>query len=226
MDTIRKIVVFILKDFKNEFRTKELFSSMFTFSLLVIVIFNFSFSFSKELLNKAVPSFLWISFIFAGVLGLSRSFSIEKENDAIKGTILTPTSSMVLYFSKFLSNLVFLLLMEALIVPLFIIFFNYNMSASVTDLAFIIIAGTAGFVSVGTLFSAMSINTRLREVILPILLFPIILPLIINSIRATQAVLNGESLGKVWYSIELILAFDLIFILVSSLVYEYVTEED
>lgn len=223
---MKKILVFLVKDLKNEFRTKELFSSMFTFSLLVIVIFNFSFNLSREILDDVMPSFLWISFLFAGVLGLSRSFGIEKENDAIKGALLSPTSGVVLYLSKFISNMIFLLAIEVILIPVFLVFFNYDVKGSIYDLVFIITAGTAGFVSVGTLFSAMSSNTRLREVILPILLFPIILPVIINAIIVTQSVLKGKPLEKVWYSIELILAFDLIFLTVSALVYEYVLEED
>lgn len=223
---MKKILVFLIKDLKNEYRTKELFSSMFTFSLLVIFIFNFTFNLSKELLDDVMPSFLWISFLFAGVLGLSRSFGIEKENDAIKGTLLSPTSRIVLYLSKFMSNMIFLLTMEIILIPVFLVFFNYDIKGSIYSLIFIIIAGTVGFVSIGTLFSAMSINTRLREVILPILLFPIILPVIINAVIVTQYVLKGKPLEKVWYSIELILAFDLIFLTVSALVYEYVVEDD
>lgn len=223
---MKKILAFLIKDLKNEYRTKELFSSMFTFSLLVIVIFNFSFNFSRELVENAIPSFMWISFLFAGVLGLSRSFSIEKENEAIKGTLLTPTSRSILFISKFFSNLIFLMMVEIILIPLFIIFFNYDMKGSLYALIFIIFAGTCGFVSVGTLFSAMSINTRLREVILPILLFPIILPLLINAVRVTQTILNGKSLENVWYSIELIIAFDIIFLVASALVYEYVVEDD
>lgn len=223
---MNKILAFLIKDIKNEYRTKELFSSMFTFSLLIIVIFNFSFNISRELVEKAIPSFMWISFLFAGVLGLSRSFGIEKENNAIKGTLLTPTSRSLLFLSKFLSNFIFLLMLEIILLPMFIVFFNYDLKGSLPDLMFIIIAGTCGFVSVGTLFSAMAINTRLREVILPILLFPIILPLLINAVRVTQSVLNGKSLEKVWYSIELVIAFDIIFLLVSALVYEYAVEDD
>ncbi len=223
---MNKILAFLIKDIKNEYRTKELFSSMFTFSLLIIVIFNFSFNISRELVEKAIPSFMWISFLFAGVLGLSRSFGIEKENNAIKGTLLTPTSRSLLFLSKFLSNFIFLLMLEIILLPMFIVFFNYDLKGNLPDLMFIIIAGTCGFVSVGTLFSAMAINTRLREVILPILLFPIILPLLINAVRVTQSVLNGKSLEKVWYSIELVIAFDIIFLLVSALVYEYAVEDD
>lgn len=223
---MNKILAFLIKDLKNEYRTKELFSSVFTFALLIIVIFNFTFSFSRELVEKAMPSFIWISFLFAGILGLSRSFGTEKDNDAIKGTLLTPVNRSVLFISKFLSNLVFLTVIELILFPLFIVFFNYEIKGSIPGLIVIIISGTAGFVSVGTLFSAMSMNTRLREVILPIMLFPVVLPLLINAVRVTQAVMSGKPLEKVWYSIELIFAFDLIFLIASALVYEYVLEDD
>jgi len=223
---MKKVFLFLLKDIKNEYRTKELFSSMFTFALVIILIFNFSFNISRELLSYAVPSFMWICFTFAGLLGLSRSFGIEKENEAIKGVLLSPTSPVLIYISKFLSNFLFLFILELILLPLFIVFFNYDISGSILVLYSIIITGTIGFVSVGTLFSTMSVNTRLREVILPILLFPIIIPLLINSVRVTFVILNGQPLDKVWYSIKLIIAFDIMFLFTSAIVYGYVLEED
>ena len=177
---MRKVFLFLLKDIKNEYRTKELFSSMFTFALVIILIFNFSFGISRELMGYAVPSFIWICFTFAGLLGLSRSFGIEKENEAIKGVLLTPTSPALIYISKFLSNLLFLFLLELILIPLFIVFFNYDIAGNILLLYLIIFTGTIGFVAVGTLFSTMAVNTRLREVILPVLLFPIVIPLLIN----------------------------------------------
>lgn len=223
---MKKILNIVIKDIKNEFRTKELFSSMLTFALLIIVVFNFSFSFSGELLSHAIPSFLWITFTFAGILGLSRSFSNEKENEAIKGVLMSPTDRSLIYIAKFISNTLFLLILAFLLVPMFILFFSFEIKGSLFHLLIVILAGTAGFVSVGTLFATMSINTRLREVMLPILLFPIILPLLINLVKVTEVVLSGKSFENIGYSIKLIIAFDIIFFTISALIYQYVLEED
>ncbi len=222
---MNKVWAIIKKDIITELRTKELFSSMLVFALLVIVIFNFAFGFSAELLDLAAPAMLWISFTFAGVLGLSRSFALEKEGDAIIGMLLTPTDRSLIYAGKMISNTIFVFLVGLLMVPMFILFFNYNFLSTLVPLIPVIFLGSIGFVSVGTLFSAMALNTKLREVMLPILLFPIIIPVIVSAVKLSEQVLDGDSLLAASFSLKLLVSFDIIFLTACAVIFEYVIDE-
>jgi len=222
---MNKVWAIIKKDIVTELRTKELFSSMLVFALLVIVIFNFAFGFSMELLDLAAPAMLWISFIFAGVLGLSRSFALEKEGNAVIGMLLTPTDRSLIYAGKMISNTIFIFIVGLLMVPMFILFFNYEFLSTLIPLIPVIFLGAVGFVSVGTLFSAMALNTKLREVLLPILLFPIIIPVIVSAVKLSGQVLDGNSLFAASSSLKLLVSFDIIFLTACAVTFEYVIEE-
>ncbi len=222
---MNKVWAIIKKDIVTELRTKELFSSMLVFALLVIVIFNFAFGFSSQLLDLAAPAMLWISFIFAGVLGLSRSFALEKEGNAVIGMLLTPTDRSLIYAGKMISNTIFIFLVGLLMVPMFILFFNYEFLSTLIPLIPVIFLGAVGFVSVGTLFSAMALNTKLREVLLPILLFPIIIPVIVSAVKLSGQVLDGNSLFAASSSLKLLVSFDIIFLTACAVIFEYVIEE-
>ncbi|MDA2919406.1 heme exporter protein CcmB [Desulfobacterota bacterium AH_259_B03_O07] len=222
---MRKIFTILWKDIVTELRTKELLSAMFTFSLIILLIFNFAFSFSSEYLKFATPAILWVTFTFAGILGLGRSFAIEKEGNSILGLLLTPVDRSLLYFGKLISNLVFVFIVELITLALFVLFFNYSIFHAILPLSFVIILGTLGFVSVGTLFSAIAINTKLREVLLPILLFPIIIPVIVSSVKLTASVLEGNSVFSAGSAIHILVSFDIIFIAACAIIFEYVLEE-
>lgn len=222
---MKKIWAIVWKDIITELRTKELFASMFTFSLLMIVIFNFAFDFSVELIPVAAPAILWVSFTFAGVLGLSRSFALEKEGNSILGLLLTPLDRSLIFLGKTIGNMIFVFIVEAIILPIFVLFFNYNLFDNAIPLLLVILLGTIGFVSVGTLFSAMALNTKLREVLLPILLFPIIIPVIFSSVKLSSAILNGNPLSEVGFPLKILISFDIIFLVVCAIVFEYVVEE-
>src|SRR3990172_4757554 len=222
---MKKVWAIVLKDIITELRTKELFASMFTFSLLILVVFNFAFDFSAEIIPFAAPAILWISFTFAGVLGLSRSFALEKEGNSILGLLLTPTDRSLIFAGKMIGNIIFVFIVEAIILPIFVLFFNYNLFGNAVPLLLVILLGSLGFVSVGTLFSAMALNTKLREVLLPILLFPIIIPVIFSSVKLSSAILNGNPLSEVGFPLKILISFDIIFLVVCSIVFEYVVEE-
>jgi heme exporter protein B len=222
---MKKIWVIVWKDILTELRTKELLVSMITFALLIMVIFNFAFDFSVELIAVAAPAILWISFTFAGVLGLSRSFALEKEGNSIFGLLLTPTDRSLIFLGKMIGNIIFVFIVEAIILPIFILFFNFNLFSDVIPLLFVILLGTIGFVSVGTLFSAIALNTKLREVLLPILLFPIIIPVIVSSVKLSSSILNGSGIGKTGSSLQILVSFDIIFLVLCAVVFEYVVEE-
>lgn len=222
---MNKVWAIIRKDIVTELRTKELFTSMLTFSLLVTVIFSFAFGFSTGLVRLAVPAMLWITFTFAGVLGLSRSFALEKEGNAVLGLLLTPTDRSLIYFGKVIGNTIFVFIVGMIIVPMFVLFFNLGFQGTLLPLVPVIFLGSLGFVAVGTLFSAMAVNTRLREVLLPILLFPIIIPLIVSAVKLSGLVLEGKPLSEGASALQLLIAFDIIFIAACAVVFEFVIEE-
>ncbi len=222
---MRNIIAILYKDVMIELRTKEILSAMFTFAILLLIIFNFAFSLSTELIKFAAPAILWVSFTFAGVLGLSRSFAIEKEGNSIMGLLLTPVDRSVLFFGKMIGNFIFVLIVELIILPLFSLFFNFSFTDVLLPLLLVMALGTLGFVSVGTLFSAVALNTKLREVLLPILLFPIVIPVIVSSVKLTGSIIDGD-LGLLGDSaLKILISFDLIFIATCAVTFEYVLEE-
>ncbi len=198
---------------------------MGAFSVVITVLFSFSLTVTRENAVFIVPSLLWVSTIFVGTLGLGRAFAMEKENSAFTGILLSPVDRSLLYFAKVLSNFLYVFIIQLLLTLFFVLFFNMEIKGSFLNLLIAFILGGIGFSSLGTLFSTMSVNTRLREVILPIILFPLLLPLLVNAINITSVVLAGGAFGEVIPSIKILICFDIIFLAASALVYEYVVEE-
>ena len=163
----------LMKDLLIEYRTKDVLTSMLLFGLLVILMFHFAFEPDSEEIRKFGPGLLWMTFIFAGLLGMNRSFAGEKENDALEGLMLSPVNWSSIYLGKMLANLLFLLLAQAIILCLFSLLFNYDIWPRIGWMAAITFLGTLGFSSVGTLLAAVSMNTRMSEVMLPVLLVPL-----------------------------------------------------
>ena len=224
MSYLRKVFAVVAKDVAAELRTREMLSSMFVFSLLVILIFNFAFDLRAENQKTLAPGVLWVAIAFAGMLGLSRSFIIEKDRGSLEGLLLTPVDRSAIYLGKMLGNLLFIGIVEIIILPIFIVLFNLS-AAHVPLLAGVMILGTIGFAGVGTLFSAMAVHTRAREVLLPILLFPVVIPVMLASVKLTAAILDGLPFADVQNWFRLLVAFDLIFLALSVVLFDYVTEE-
>ena len=222
---MKTIISIVKKDFISEFRSRDMFISMFTFSLIIIFVFNLVLDLTSNIKNLVSPAVLWMTFLFSGSIGLSRSYSLEKESGAIKGILLAPVDRSLIYLGKCLSNLIFLLIVEIITIPIFIILFNYNFDLKILNIFIVIFLGTIGFSTVGTLFSAISLNTSLREVLLPILYFPIIIPVLLNAVRITSSILSGGSLSENSASLQVLLAFDIIFLSAGILLYEYIIEE-
>lgn len=226
MGYIRRLWAIVYKDLISELRTKELFSSMFVFALLVLVVFNFAFSpGTRELQLTMAPGILWVAFTFAGALGLGRSFSLEREKECIHGLMLCPGDRGIIFLAKFLGNLLFIGTVEAITLPLFAIFFNVRILPILPSLVLILFLSTIGFASVGTLFAAMAAATKTREVLLPILLFPVAVPVIIAAVKSTGRILEGRPLTDVVPWLNMLLAFDVIFLVICYITFEYVVEE-
>jgi heme exporter protein B len=217
------------KDLKTEFRTKQMLNSMFIFSLLVLLVFSVSFGDflgDSEKVEKLAPGVLWIAFTFAGMLGLSRTFVMETENGCLEALMLCPVDRGAIYTGKILSNLAIVFLMEAVTLPFFIILFNYSLEMrTLLLLLFILFLGTFGFIVVGTLLSALTLGTRTRELLLPVLLLPLLLPVLIPSVEATAGVLSGNGIGNLVPEIRLLAIYDLVFFVVSHLLFEHVISE-
>jgi heme exporter protein B len=220
---LRKVLAIVHKDIIAELRTKEMFSSMFVFALLVIVIFNFAFELRVANVKQVAPGVLWVTFTFAGMLGLNRSFILEKDKGCLEGLLLAPVDRSAIYFGKMLGNLIFMSVVEAIVLPIFWVLFNPPLFSPA--LILILVLGTLGFAGVGTLFSAIAVHTRAREVMLPILLFPIVVPLMIAAVKITGGLLDGQPLSEMRNWLNLLVGFDMIFLTVSYMTFDYVVEE-
>ncbi len=225
MRSFSLFVCLVKKDLRIDFRTKDIFLSMFIFALLVLVIFNFSFDFNLVDRLRVAPAILWVAILFSTVLGLNKSFSNEKVNDTLFGIILAPVDPGLLYLSKFASNLLFLIFVEVFLTGAFILFFNIPLGEGLLKLVMILLLADVGIISLGTLVSAMAVNTRAKETMLPIILFPMLVPVILSAINLTTLVVNGLPLenGDNW--LKMIIAFDIIFLFSSWLTFDYIIKE-
>ncbi len=219
----RKVIAITWKDTLSEMRTREIIFSVLVFTLLVIVIFNFAFAASQETMALIAPGILWVTFAFAGVLSLNRAFILEKEEGCLEGLMVCPISREVIYVGKMLGSLLFMLIIEAIALPIFAFLFNLEVLS--LQLIVIVFLTTVGFVAVGTLFSALAVNTRAREMVLPILFFPIVIPLIIFAVKASGLALSGEPWNGLYPWMLIIAAFDAVFLVVSFLIFAFVIEE-
>jgi heme exporter protein B len=224
MSFLRKVLAIVQKDVAVELRTREMLSSMFVFSLLVIVIFNFAFELRVGDVRTVAPGVLWVTFTFAGMLGLNRSFVLEKDRGCLEGLLLCPVDRSAIYFGKMLGNVLFMAIVEAIILPIFSVLFNISLFFHPV-LLLIVVLGTLGFAGVGTLFSAMAVHTRSREVMLPVLLFPIVVPAMIAAVKATGSILNGQAFSEIAHWVRLLAVFDVVFLAISFMTFDYVVEE-
>jgi len=225
MSYLRRVAAIIWKDVVAELRTKEMFSAMFVFSVLVIVIFNFAFDLrvSGDRVRQVAPGALWVAFAFAGVLGLNRAFILERDRGCLDGLLLAPVDHTAIYFGKTLSTVLFMLVVEAFTLPVFTAFFGVNLFDG--RLLLIVLLGTVGFAGVGTILSAMTAQTRAREVLLPILLLPVAAPVLIAAVKATAGILDGLALSEIARWLQLLVAFAVIFPAVAVMTFDYVVKE-
>jgi heme exporter protein B len=166
---------------------------------------------------------LWVTFTFAGTLGLNRSMAVEKDRGCMDGLLLAPVDRSAIYFGKAISNLVFMLIVEVIVLPVYSVLYNTNLFHP--GLLLVIILGSIGYVAVGTLLSAMAVQTRTRDVLLPILLFPLVVPVVIAAVKASGGILQGQEFSEIRTWINLLLVYDVIFIAISFMFFEYVVEE-
>ncbi len=219
----RQLYAIMAKELAVEWRTKETLSAMLVFALLVLVIFNFAFELQGLDLKVVGPGVLWVAFSFSGTLGLGRSFAAERDKGSLAGMLLAPVDRGAIFLGKAFANFLFILVMEAVTLPLFVILFNASFDWF--PLIGYVLLGTMGFAAVGTLLSAIAASTRMREVMLPVLLFPILLPLLVASVKITQGAMQNLRFSDYQGWVNLLAAYNVIFWVVAYLVFEYVVEE-
>jgi heme exporter protein B len=219
------MLALLRKDLQIEFRTKDMLSSLLMLGLLILVVLSFAFDPTSDLREEAAPGALWVAVIFAGVLGLNRSFLAERENDCLQGLLLCPVDRGTIYLAKTIANFIFIMLAQLVIVPIFIFFFNLPVTWNIAGVFLTLALGGLGFSALGTLFAAISVRTRAREVMLPLLLLPLVVPIFIAGVKVTARLLAGKPLAEVSQWLNLMLAFDVIFLVVAWLVFEYAVEE-
>lgn len=220
---LRATLAVVWKDLAAEFRSRELFSAMLVFSLLVILIFNFALELDIKTRQSVTSGVLWVTFAFAGTLGLNRSMAIEKDRGCLDGLLLAPVDRSAIYFGKVISNLAFMLIVEAIVLPVYS--FLYNVNLFDPGLLLVILLGSIGYTAVGTLLSSMAVQTRTRDMLLPILLFPVVVPLLIAAVKASGGFLDNDDFASILPWINLLVVYDVIFTAIAFMVFDYVVEE-
>ena len=220
---IRSLTAIIWKDLAAELRSRELLSAMLVFALLVILIFNFAMELDARARSTVTAGVLWVTFAFAGTLGLNRSMAMEKDRGCLDGLLLTPVDRSAIYFAKAIGNLIFMLIVEAIILPTYSVLYSVNLFKP--GLLLVILLGSIGYVAVGTLLSSMAVQTRTRDILLPILLFPLIIPVMIAAVKASTGYLQGVDFIDIRPWLNLLAVYDVIFIAVAFMVFDYVVEE-
>jgi heme exporter protein B len=221
MTFMAEVLAILWKDIRCELRSKQTWISMGLFALLVLVIFNFAFDLRVD--NKAAiaPGALWVAFVFASLLGLGRTIASERHNGPMDRLLLCPVDRKAIYLAKLLGNVLFMGVVEIIALPIFAALFNVTLFTG--ELVPIVFLGTLGIATIGTLFSAIAATTQARELLLPLLVFPLIVPVVIGAVRATGTLMVPSVNEPPW--LGLIAAFDVIFLSVAMLMFEYVIED-
>jgi len=214
----------VWKDLLIEHRSKETLNALFFFALLLLFVFQFTLGPDRERLAGALPGLLWLGFILSGLLGLGRAFVVERENDCWEALLLAPGDKSAIYVGKLAGNLLLMFIVEAMLLVLFGVFFNLDLVPALPALVVVIGLGTVGFAAIGTLFAAMTTQVRARELLFPVLLLPVQVPVLLATVKATEAVLLGEPLGAVAHWLKLLAAADVVYVAVGVLTFDFVLE--
>ena len=224
MNTARAATTILLKEVRAEFRARELLNTTFVFALVVVVMFSFAFDHTAAESRRFGPGLLWIALLFAGSLMLQPSFAREHSNDTLDALCLAPVSPFAILLGKILANVIFLGACEVLLLPMFAVFYNVALVPVLGRLVFVLWLGTFGLAVTGTVFSAVAAQARMRELLLPLLLLPVLVPLLLAAVEATAGLLSDTpELQSTW--IELLVGFDVMFFTVSWLLSDFLLQE-
>jgi heme exporter protein B len=224
MTTARAAAILLAKELRLELRTRELLNATIIFALVVVVLFSFAFDPTVAESRRYGPGLLWIAFLFAGSLMLHPSFAREQSNDTLDALRMAPISNFAILLGKLLANFLFLCFAEIVLVPVFAVLYNVSLAGIIPRLALVLLLGTLGIVTTGTVFSAVAAHARMRELLLPLLLLPILAPLLIASVEATASLFSDQpALDRTW--VTFLAGFDIVFLTASWLLCDYLVEE-
>ncbi|MFN2376751.1 MAG: heme exporter protein CcmB [Candidatus Binatia bacterium] len=216
------MLALLWKDLVLETRSRETLPALFVLGLLVLVIFDFSLALSPEEAGRFAAGILWVSVVFASVLALGRTFLVERENGCIEGLLTSPLDRGSIFLAKLAVNVILLLAFEALLLPVFSLLYGVSLLANPIGLAAVMTAGTVGLAATGTLFALAALGTRAREMVLPLLVLPLQIPLLIVAVQSTQAVLAGSGLGDLGLGGQLLVGFDVLAVTGGWMLFEFV----
>jgi heme exporter protein B len=221
---LRRVGAVAWKDLTAERRSKAGFNAVVFLGLLILLLFGFALGPDAEALRNAAAGSLWLAILFAGVLAFNRSYQLELDGGALEPLLLYPGARWSLFVGKLLANLLFVLLVEAVVVPVAVILFQVRASDGWLPQVAVLLLGTVGFVALGTFYAAMASRSRAREVLLPLLLFPMLVPVLLAAAEASSALLAGDPMREAGAWIRLLVAFDAIFLAASVAAFEHVIE--
>ena len=224
-NALRLALVVAGKDLQLELRTRTILLAAVVFAALVLVVFNFARDPTAVSNYDLAPSILWVTFAFAATVAMNRAFTVERENAALEGLLLAPVPRESLYLGKYLANLAFVVLVEAVTLPLFILFFNVGLGRALPGLLATVALATLGFVAVGTTFSAMTVRTRFAELLLPVLLLPFMVPPLMAGAQLTTRLLAGRPLSELSGWLSLLGLYDIVFITLGTLTFGSIVDE-
>jgi heme exporter protein B len=222
---VRLVLAVAGKDLRLELRSRTSLLSAAVFAALVLVVFNFARDPTAVATLDLAPSVLWVTVAFAAVVAMNRGFAVERENGAFDGLLLAPVARELVYLGKYLANLVFVLVVEAIALPLFVLFFNVSLGGVLWSLSLTLLLATIGFVAVGTLFSAMVVKTRFAELMLPVLLLPFMVPPLIYAVKVTVLLFGGRPLSELLPGLRFLLFYDIAFLTLCLLLFPAVVDE-
>jgi len=214
----------LTKDVRLEWRSKDAINAMLFFSLLVVVIFSFAFDPTAEESRRIAGGLVWVAFLFAAIVALNQTWARELRNRVLDAYRVSPAPANPLFLAKALGNFIFVSVLEALMTPLFIMFYKLRALGAAWELLPIAALGTWALVVNGTFFAAISLRTRSREIMLPLLLFPLSIPALLGMVNATTAILTGEESARFW--IALLVAYDVVFTTACLLLFEIVLDAE
>lgn len=224
MSFARRALAVAWKDLLVERRSKETLNALIFFALLLLFVFQFALGPDRERLAGVLPGVLWLGFILSGLLALGRTFLVEREHDCWEGLLLAPGDKSAVYLGKLAGNLALMAVVETLVLALFVVFFDIDLARAFPGLVVVVALGTLGLAAVGTLFAAMTAHVRAREVLFPVLLLPVQVPVLLASVKATEALLAGEPLGAVAHWVKLLAAADVVYLAVGVLTFDAILE--
>jgi heme exporter protein B len=217
-----QIATLVVKDLRRELRTFEIVTTTVAFSILLLVIFAFAFYRDDDTARIVFPGILWVAILFAGTLAISRTFAQEKDGGCLRALALIPGTHLSLYYGKLIVGLIFLGVFELVLVPFLALTFNVNIFDQLLAYGLTLAAGSLGFVALGTLLAAMLVHSHLREVLLPILLYPLLVPLLIIGVQITSELYDGASLSEIRGWLQVLIAMDLAYVMMGQFLFRWV----